>query len=205
MLSSDDLIDVEGEANAFMSEFGDGSIFELCERITGGPPLFVDQREEGRYDEERGVALRSDLSIERARFTCGHELGHAWLRYTHRQADARTEAWCDAFGARLICERDAFRRALSVVGHSYTQLASHFGVTQSVTLLRIGETTGRPVILFCDSGPHVRGDDFAWPSMSTLVRKMRERRSEFHQVRIFDEPNRWGIMATRDAWRAMVA
>ena len=121
------------------------------------------------------VRLRRGLSDARARHRIGHELGHLFYERVE-YAGADLEERCDLFGAALCMPRRAARAALRSVGHRVHGLAAHFGVTQSVSLLRIGEVTGRPVCLLCFKGPIARGADFAWPSASALVAGLRQGR-----------------------------
>jgi hypothetical protein len=204
MLGPDDIAEIEGEAEAFRVAYGGSDCpVELCEMATGAPPIFERRDTEGHYDGDL-VRLRVGLGRRRARGVLGHELGHVWFARTHR-VGVDIEERCDAFSAALLMGRDDVRRAIREVGHSYMRLAERFDVTQSTALLRIGEVTGRPVCLLRWEGPIFRGADFAWPSLATLVRALRERRSEIHPVKITDEPDRIGLMATRFAWREMVA
>lgn len=206
MLDQDAVGDVEGDAEAFREELGADertTMFGLCVAATGEEPQLVDHGPEGRY-VEGVVRLRRGLSDARARHRIGHELGHLFyerVEYVHEDLEER----CDLFGAALCMPRRSVRVALRAVGHRVHGLAAHFGVTQSVSLLRIGEVTGRPVCLFCFSGPIIRGADFAWPSTSALVAALRRGRADVHPVRISDEPDRFGLMANRGTWLAMSA
>lgn len=200
MLGPDELSDIEGDALALFSEAGADprdppSIAALCRALTGHAPRFIAQAAEARLVGGR-VFLRRGLLTARARWLVGHELAEwHYLRARYRGADI--EARCDALGAALVAPRPAFLAATRAVGHAVFSLAEAFGVTQSVALLRIGEVTGRPVVLLRSPEPIVRGGAFEWPSTSGLVRALRERRSEVHPLRISDEPGKWGLMAER--------
>lgn len=206
MLGPDEIADVEGDVSAFLRWLGaaPGTCpVELCECATGSAPIFSSMRTEGHYDGFR-IELSCSLSAPRGRYVLGHELGHVWY---HRigYVGVDLEFRCDAFGAIVNMPRNETIAAIRRLGHSYTKLAIEFGVTQSVAFLRIGEVTGRPVCLLCPSGPIVRGLDYSWPSMSGLVRAIREPMSEVHPAKIYDEPYRVGLMARREAWSLMVA
>jgi hypothetical protein len=91
------------------------------------------------------------------------------------------------------------------IGHRVHEIAERFGVTQSVALLRLGETEGRPAMLLRHNDPIVRGAPFVWPSISAMVRMSADLRPLVHPVRISDELDRVGFLATHDAWNAMNA
>lgn len=206
MLDQDAVGDVEGDVEAFRNELDAderATMVDLCVAATGEEPQLVDHGPEGRY-VEGVVRLRRGLSDARARHRIGHELGHLFYERVE-YAGADLEERCDLFGAALCMPRRAARAALRSVGHRVHGLAAHFGVTQSVSLLRIGEVTGRPVCLLCFRGPIARGADFAWPSASALVAGLRQGRADVHPVRISDEPNRLGLMVDRGTWLAMSA
>lgn len=155
---------------------------------------------EGSLEQVDGswrILIRRGLSPARARWVVGHEIAE-WvhLRAGYRGADI--EARCDALGAMLVAPRSPFRRAIRDIGrHAVHELAARFRTTQSVALLRIGEVTGRPVMLQRWPEPIVRGSAFSWPSPSTLRRRLLElgRDAPVHPVRIADEPGRIGLMA----------
>jgi hypothetical protein len=207
MLTEDDVADVEGDAEAFREELGGDewtTIVELCERATGVEPELVDEGPEGRL-RYGVVQLRRGLSEARQRQRVGHELGHLFYERIEHSSGPRLEAMCDLFGAVLCMPRWAVMRALCDVGHRVHTIAGHFGVTQSVALLRVGEVTRRPVLLLREAGPIARGAAFGWPSTSAVVRALAAGRSTVHPIRINDEPNRCGLMASRAAWAALCA
>ena len=204
MLGRDELADVAGDVRSFLRTIDaeddeDISIAEACERATGFGPAFVGMRQEARLEPVDGgsqVQVRKGTAPERARWLAGHELGEWFYRlvgYDQPDIDAR----CDAFGAALVCPEYAFRSAMRRVGHRVHELAATFATTQSVALLRVGELSGRPVLLLRPAGAIARGDEFEWPRTSTLVRALGEGRAACHPLRINDEPDRWGLMARR--------
>lgn len=206
MLSLDGVADVEGDAEAFRARLDlavNATMIEYCVAATGHEPLYVDDGPEGRYRNGR-VELRHGISLRRLRQRIGHELGHKFYEEIG-YAEPDLEARCDLFGAAMCMPRDEVRRATRRVGHRVHFIADHFGVTQSVALLRLGEADGRPVMLLCDRGPIVRGAEFSWPSLSTLRRALERGRSVVHPVPISDEPNRIGLMASREAWALLSA
>lgn len=207
MVGQDEVADIEGEALAFWAahrmEPGQ-CLIDLCEAATGEPPVFEARETEGHWDGER-VRLSIDLSPRRARHVLGHELGHVWLERDGRFVPPNIEERCDVFGAVLNMPRDDVRLWLRRHGHAYVGLAEHFGVTESVALLRIGEVERRPVLLLRQRPPIARGADFAWPARGAIRHALARGRSMVHLASIRDEPARVGLMASREVWEAMSA
>jgi hypothetical protein len=195
--------DVEGDADAIYKIAGcdteqPPSIGRLCLALTGFAPKVVDMHNEGRccrVGEHWRVFVRRGMTPERSVFIAGHELAEWWyLSIGHRDDDI--EQRCDALGAALVAPRRAFKRALRAVGHSVTQLATAFQAPQQMALLRIGEVTGRPVVLVRPA-PLVRGNPFEWPRGRALTKAVLCPPASAHPVRAGHE---WGMMATREAW-----
>lgn len=204
MLDEVGCAEVEGDALAFLGWAGaDASdpvgVGALCVAATGRRPRRVELDGEARLDP-RGdgveVLVNRSLMPARARLKVGHELGHWWYeRAGYRGADI--EHRCDLFGAAIVAPWPAFRSAMRGTGHRVHELARLFNTTQSLALLRVGEVSGRPVVLLRPGGAIARGEPFEWPKTSTLVHALREGRSTCHPLRVNDEPNRWGLMARR--------
>jgi hypothetical protein len=206
MLGPDDIADLEGEHGAacrYLRADVDTPIPELVELATGWPIAFDPTLDtEGRFDGR--VTLRAGVPDARAKHNGGHELSHWWLdRIGYRGLDL--EERCDALGAMFAAPRETFLRVIKVVDHAVYDLANTFGITQSVAMLRVGEVTGRPVLLLRWAGAIVRGYEFGWPSISTLVRLASEHRESVHPLKIRDEANRVGFMARREPWVARTA
>lgn len=174
------------------------SMDRICEGLTGAKPRYMRMVGTGdvwKFHGEWIVRAHSALPDWRKIEVVGHELGHWRAKTTGRHFNSllEQEAWCDAVGARLACPSPAFRRLVSKVGHRVHGIAEAFGVSQSMTLLRLGEVTGRPVLLLRQTQHIARGRDFGWPSRITP----RTRTPLAHPVRVDD---RWGFMASADAW-----
>lgn len=205
MLAAMDLADVEGCAALMLEMAGLGALdgptpmVQLHQFFFGRAPRWCALPTEAKLDEDDEgpiVLLRRGLSPARARWLLGHELGEFWMRENgYEREDIEQRA--DALGAALAVPRAAFRSAVKHHGHRVHTLSRLFATTQSLALLRVGETTGRPVALLRPSGTIARGDAYEWPRTSTLVRALREGRSAVHPLRIDDEPHRWGLMARR--------
>lgn len=171
-MGPEDLADLEGEAAALLSAAGEQDervprllavAHTLGVEVVRAPGLAT----EGRLEVVDGrwrALVRRGLPPARARWVVGHELAEAvHLRAGYVGADI--EARCDAMGAMLVAPRAAFRREVRDIGrHAVHELARRFRTTQSVALLRIGEVTGRPVMLQRWPEPIVRGAAFGWPS-----------------------------------------
>lgn len=198
------MADVEGDADLAIEEAGLGdapSVFALYRALTGLDARFRQQPKEGELEGEQAF-LKEGLSPARARFVLTHETAH--VLYKRRGFwPENLEEWCDALAAALACRRRAYRSVIARIGHRVHELAHRFGVTQSVALLRIGETEGRPVMLLRHNDPIVRGAPFVWPSISAMVRMATDVRGVVHPIRISDEPDRVGFLATHDVWRGM--
>lgn len=166
------------------------NISQVCRDLLGAPPRLVPIASEAALVYVHGcheVWLRPDVPPERARWLVGHELAEWWHLITGYVGDD-VEARCDAVGAALVAPRAAFRRAVHRVGHSVHRLAEAFVVPQALSLLRIGEVTGRPVLLLRRPTPLHRGEPYAWPR-----RGARDRHA--HPVRL--DGSRWGLMAAQ--------
>lgn len=197
-MNDDTLADVEGDAALVYERAGADmhdppSIVGLCVRLTGHPPRFRRQCAEACLEDGK-VWLRQGLWLPRARWLTGHELSERYYAETGYDG-ADIEERCDALGAALVAPRPTFLRAMRTLGHRVHALADAFATTQSLALLRIGEVSGRPVMLLRSPEPLVRGEPYGWPSTSALVRTLRERPAGVHPLRITDEPGKWGLMA----------
>lgn len=206
VLDPDMLANIEGDAIAFhrraRSKPEDPeNLNVLCRRTVGSYPKRV--RMVGRGDLHPGIigrpwTLRVHVALppEVARFVVAHELAHWWFIETGWKAHshAHLEAACNALGAAILAPRPLFLEAVRHVGgHRVHRLAKHFHTTEACVLLRIGETTGRPVALVRPQ-PIVRGEPFVWPSnVVELERAVRHPPPNVHPIRI--DVIRWGLMA----------
>jgi hypothetical protein len=193
-----DIADVEGDAASIYrlaraDESDPPSIATLCRAVTGYPPTVAKMREEGRcarVGDTWRVFVRRGLSAQRARFIVAHEIAEAW----HRRigyAEPDVEERCDALGAALVVPRAACAAVLRS-GHSPKLVAEAFGVERPLALLRIGEVTGRPVLLV-RRRPIARGEPFAWPASETeALRAVKAPPASVHPVNL---GGRWGLMA----------
>lgn len=117
------------------------------------------------------VFVRRKLSPERLDFAVAHELAEWHLaRVGYREIDVEDVA--DAMAGALVAPRDAYRAALREHGATFAPLAADFRTTETCVALRLGEVTGRSLVLL---GPRVRvrGDEFAWPPLDELRRVAR--------------------------------
>lgn len=197
MLDDYALADIEGDACALRRHAGmdDGErprIVDLCVAIQGHPPLITMQHERARLRRVDGimrVALRRGLPPPIARYLVGHELGHVHhdrIGYEGEDIEER----CDAFAAALIAPWEFARAVIRARGHSVRQLADALRVPQALALLRLGEVTGRPVLLI-RTPPIARGAPYVWPRPGEAPREVS------HPVRLADE-GRWGLMGSRE-------
>lgn len=174
------------------------SIDLISLRLTKAKPQYVRMVGTADFNEFRGqpiIRVHRMLPPPIKREKAAHELGE-WRAHTTRRrfrSLLEREAWCDAVGARLLCPTRAMRRVVSHHGHRVHAIAEAFGVTQGMSLLRIGEVTGRPVALLRRPGVILRGEDYAWPDEAELARLVRRPPASVHPIRVDD---RWGLMAS---------
>lgn len=208
MLDDETLWGLDGEAVAMIEAAGGDpergmSMDALCRHELGVRPRYVRMVGTGDVSWWRGepiVRVHEALPPWRQREVLSHEISEGRATKIGRAFTslAEREAWCDALGARLLCPAPAFRRVVSRVGHRVHGIAEAFGVSQALSLLRLGEVTGRPVVLLRQPAPLARGRDFAWPPAITP----RTRTPHAHPIRV---ENRWGFIATTEAWLSMAA
>lgn len=200
------LEDAEGEAMSMLLEakfdpVEGGSVNLLCQRLIKSAPHYV--RMVGTADlwpfngrQILRVHRMLPPAVQREKIC--HELAE-WRANTTSRAFASLglrEMWCNAVAARLLCPTPAFKLGVREFGHSVRRLADAFGSTQAMSLLRIGEVTGRPVLLLRPV-PVARGQVFVWPS------RMKDARAHgTHPVRVDDG---FGLMAEVAVWRGLAA
>lgn len=115
----------------------------------------------------RFIFLRKGLPRERLLYAIAHELAELVL---HGQVDERIEDACNAIAGAVLAPRRAFFKRLREVGRDFEQLALPFGMTQTASALRLGETTDEPLVAVSPVIVRVRGRDFGWPSEPEIRR-----------------------------------
>jgi hypothetical protein len=183
LLGPDDVLEAESDANDIMQLAGvfpeaPVHIRELYQRleinIENSFGVRVAHRREAdivRVGTQWTAHLLMRMTEPRENYSLAHELGH-WLDRSRGRPD-RCEAYYNAVGACLVATRPTFVDATRILGHRVHELAAHFQTMQALTLLRLGEVTGRPVLL---PGKRrgddlVRGDPFEWgPDPARLPR-----------------------------------
>jgi hypothetical protein len=149
----------------------------------------------GRFlPKQRQIWLREGLSAVQAEFVLAHELAEFALHELGYQEPDKDQQ-CDAIAARLVCPRTAFQRAIRAVGDDLPQLANGFLTTQSVAALRLGETTGRPVVLITERHVHARGDAFEWGTVTQIRRAARVGVPGLERRDLTDAPRRVVLLA----------
>lgn len=119
-----------------------------------------------------------------------HELGHYLLRGAGLN-EAEEEAAADYLGACLIAPRPAYRAALRSLGPDVRRLAEAFGTTETGAALRVGEVTGRPLVVVAPHRVRVRGpEEWAWPDEATLRAWARRARPGLRKTKLRDDPRR---------------
>jgi len=143
------------------------------------------------------IYYRSSLAPQRADFVVAHELAH-WALGTRLTEDENDiESACDALAAALIAPRRAFLDAVRAYGTRLPRLARAFQTTESLTALRLGETTGEPLALVAPRSVRVRGAMYSWPGESQLRALAAARRSGpgLRNTRLRDDPRRTVLRA----------
>jgi hypothetical protein len=204
MLDADTLADVQGEGDLILRvhRFPTDqrpNIRALLKVWVGVEPEWARIRTEGARCVLNGqprIFCRHGTPLARAIFIWLHEGAHIHFDAAGLRCDpVELEERCNALAAALLAPREAFRAATRARGHRVYELAREFRTTQSLALLRLGEVTGRPVVLLRPPTPIVRGDEFAWPDEAGLRRAVKAPPPNVHPLRIVDEPRRWGLMA----------
>lgn len=127
------------------------------------------------------IYVRIGIPAPKARFCAAHEIAHWYYREIGAQV-ADLEPRCDRLGAALVAPAPVFREAYSSIT-TVCGLARALVTTQSLALLRLGETTGRPVALVQRHRQIKRGEPWDF------------NRARSACIRITDEPHRVGLMA----------
>ena len=135
------------------------------------------------------IALRSGLSVERARFAVFHELAEYALA---GHVDATIEDACNAIAAALAMPRRAFLRAIRDLGEDPHALAHAFRVTPTAAALRLGETTQIPLAALTPSWMWIRGRAITWPPEPEIRRIARGGRPGIRKLGL--EPRRVALI-----------
>lgn len=193
-------IEAEGDANQIMRDAGlfpeepahprtvAAKLGVEVERVRHARLAFRREADLAWVNGSWKILIYEKMTAAREGWIVGHELGHWYLR-TRGIYCEQEEARCDAIGACLVAPKPAFLVAVGALGHRVHELADIFSTTQSLALLRLGETTGRPVLLFRKPSAIVRGEPFEWGDDPRKIP-----RSIAHPIKVDDG---WGMMAER--------
>lgn len=142
----------------------DGDVFGLAQRLlgagcvrkgavpVGGPAMLL------RAGERWCIVLDPRLSLREARFFVGHELAH-WIAQTTRAHDD-TEDAANALGAALAAPPQAVERAWSRA-RSPSALAAELRLSETASVLRVGEALDRRALVYCRTVCLGRGPSIA--------------------------------------------
>lgn len=146
-----------------------------------------------RVGDRYRIFVRRHLPPERVNFLIGHELGH-WLcqREDYREDDI--EETCDGLGAAIVAPRRGFLRLLRVHGEQLSELGAAVRATESLAVLRLGETTGMPLALVAPVRVRVRGAEWAWPAETEIRRLARRPAHGLRKIRLGDDPRRAALL-----------
>lgn len=195
-LTREELEEIEGDTDALLRDAKEPDdvppvLERVCLHLTGGGPQIARMRSEGRARLENRtwrVQLRMDvLGTPRGRHVMGHEIAHIYAAKVLRREVS--EEWCDAFGAVLAAPRRAMTRAMRLAGDSPKYMAEVLEVEPELALLRVGEASGRPVLLERRRGVFIhRGEECGWPPRADWFGVDRR---VMHPVKV---GARWGLM-----------
>lgn len=139
------------------------------------------------------ICLRGKLPAVALRWALLHELAEWHLaRLEYRGEDVETVA--EAITAALVAPRDVYQRAHAEHGTDFQALGEAFAATQTAMALRLGEVTGRPVLVVTPAAVRVRGEPWGWPSVDECRRLAKNDRPGLVRVGL-GERKRTAILA----------
>jgi hypothetical protein len=154
--------------------------------VAGGDAVLV------RWKEQWIIFVRRNLSEVRLDFAIAHEIAEWHLaRLRYREEDV--EDVCDALAGAIVAPRDAYRCALRDRGTAFEGLAHAFRTTQTCVALRLGEVTGRSLVLLAPR-IRVRGDLFVWPNERELRRIARAGSADGLEVRRLTDDRKRAVL-----------
>lgn len=160
------------------------SVADLCRGLGIAGPLWARLIADAEICWVRGhprIYVRIGIPAPKARFCAAHEIAH-WYYREVGLTPADIETRCDRLGAALVAPAPVFRATYADIT-TVCGLARALVTTQSLALLRLGETTGRPVALVQQHRQIKRGEPWDFDHGRTA------------RIRITDEPRRVGLMA----------
>jgi hypothetical protein len=191
------MLDLEGIAEARYSDAGldpaEADLPRLVRALLGvaverGPRPISGPAALYRVGPAWRIVVSSKLPLPYARFWVAHELAHWILR--DEGLDDRDEAAADYLGAALLAPRRGFLSAVRE-GLELPDLAERYGLTETGAALRVGETTGRPLVVVAPARVRARGSEWwVWPPEPTLRAWARRGGPGLARVRLADDPRR---------------
>lgn len=192
----------EGDAGYLLKRAGldpdePPNVRTLVTRLLGAPPRLAKMRGEAvlsRVGDDMRIFVRSGTSPARAKWLAAHELAHWWLRESGQEQREIVEMQADVLGAILVVPGRVVTRAYRLHGPDPIRIADTLKTTQSLALLRLGETNLVPSALVEVHRSLLRGEAYRWPSKATLRRALRQDLDGLRRVVITDEPRRVGLL-----------
>ena len=112
------------------------------------------------------IYLRVDVTPQRKKWACAHEIGEWSLRGT---ASGQLECAANAIAAALIAPRRAFAVASRALGRTnFAGLAAAFTLSETAAALRTGEALGAGLAVVQPGLVRTRGAQSVWPPADTL-------------------------------------
>lgn len=139
----------------------------LARSILSAEPMFdrVDRILVRRVGGRWRVLVPAGATDADARFAVADTVAWWWLKRFSAGASRAPE-----LASRLLCPHASFARCLDAIGEDVPELARRYGVGEPLALLRIGEVTGRPVVLQGDQIIRIRGDSARWHGLRSARR-----------------------------------
>lgn len=137
-------------AAAKLDPDGTVNVRRLVAHHLGTPPRLVRMRGEAELVLVEGrplIYVRSGTTPSRARWLACHELAHWWLVKTRQEDAWQAELQANVLGAMLVAPGRAITRAVRLVGRDPIRIATILETTQSLALLRLGDTGHAPAAL----------------------------------------------------------
>jgi hypothetical protein len=142
------------------------------------------------------IYFRNLLPPKRRAFVIAHELAH-WALGDRAGDELETERACDALAAALIAPRAAFLKMVHRHGARFTRLAKAFATTESLVVLRYGETTLEPLALVAPRSVRVRGAEYSWPSEPAIRAMAIGPKPGLRKASLRDDVRRIALVAKR--------
>lgn len=149
----------------------------------------------GAHRSVHGACVSGEILTDGSRDILAHELAHLAWRLAGLPSPS-DERFVIAIAAALVVPRLAFDRGVRA-GATIAELADRFHVQETCSALRLGETSGEPIGVWCGRGRMLARGDWHYPS-EVIERMVRQRH---HALRVSRLTDRSGRLLVRLAGR----